>query len=200
MELLQWKIGILCNYYRVSKRYKLLDMSWHHSCHAMCKMFYWSIYYNVDDSRMKWRYNKMSPLIGWTHTQNIPCLCTRKLFNGPCWTPYILCTHRALCVGCHSHLKQMPLGHFNTSIKCHSGICSTFVVHLSRAVKHVPVFNQVSLSTISDVKRLHSIPHPKEIEAEWPIYASSKLTIIVQIMAYRLFGPKPLPEPMLAYR
>ena len=37
------------------------------------------------------------------------------------------------------------------------------------------------------------------IEAEWRIYASVNLTSLVQIMACRLFGAKPLSEPMMEY-
>ena len=37
------------------------------------------------------------------------------------------------------------------------------------------------------------------IEAEWRIYASVQITTLVQIMACRLIGAKPLSEPMLDY-
>ena len=37
------------------------------------------------------------------------------------------------------------------------------------------------------------------IEAEWRKYASVNLPSLVQIMACRLVGAKPLPEPMLEY-
>ena len=37
------------------------------------------------------------------------------------------------------------------------------------------------------------------IEAEWRIYASVNLPSLVQIMACRLTGAKPLSEPMLEY-
>ena len=37
------------------------------------------------------------------------------------------------------------------------------------------------------------------IEAEWRIYASKNLPSLVQIMACRLDGAKPLSEPMLEY-
>ena len=39
----------------------------------------------------------------------------------------------------------------------------------------------------------------KLIEAEWRRYASVNLSSLVQIMACRLVGAKPLSEPMLEY-
>ena len=33
--------------------YKILHLSWQHNCHAMCKISKWSLYHNLDESRMK---------------------------------------------------------------------------------------------------------------------------------------------------
>ena len=41
--------------------------------------------------------------------------------------------------------------------------------------------------------------HLELIEAEWRIYAAANIPPLLQIMACRLFGAKPLSEPMLSY-
>ena len=51
-----------------------------------------------------------------------------------------------------------------------------------------------------DKQRIYSYYREEwPIEAEWRIYASIKLPALVQTMACRLVGTKPLSEPMLEY-
>ena len=46
--------------------------------------------------------------------------------------------------------------------------------------------------------KIHNL-NPYLIEAKWRIYASVQIPTLVQIMACRLVGAKPLSEPMLEY-
>ena len=78
-------------------------------------------------------------------------------------------------------------------------IAVALTLYICRAVVRWAIMWQWKFTPFSQAigSSLHS--HLQLIEAEWRIYASVIKPSLVQIMACRLVGAKPLSEPMLEY-
>ena len=124
--------------------------------------------------------------------------------HDPCWHSKALCDHYLILCQPHRTISisielETPTadtkGLWNClipALSCSQMSLSHFLINSS---DQYPVHNM-----IDGITRMVWTPcNVQLIETEWRIYASVKSSSLIQIMASRPVGAKPLPKPMLSY-